>query len=115
MCDGRHAVVATVRSNEKAQKIKALYPNVSAERLGFTIVKDISSLSAFDDALKSGPDFEAVIHTASPFQLDGTDPKDLLDPAINGTVGILHAIKNYAPNVTRVASKISSVGTLHQD
>ena len=87
---------------------------MSAERLGFAIVKDISNPGAFDDTLKSDPNVEAVIHTASPFQLSGTNPNDLLDPAVNGTVGILHAIKDYAPNVTRVVSNFSWVEATRQ-
>jgi nucleoside-diphosphate-sugar epimerase len=44
-----------------------------------------------------------VIHTASPFHFNVTDTKkDLLDPAIIGTTGILKAIKAHAPGVKRV-------------
>ena len=51
----------------------------------------------------SEPPFEAVIHTASPFHFNVTDTKkDLLDPAILGTTGILKAIKKSAPTVKRV-------------
>ncbi|KAL9117128.1 MAG: hypothetical protein Q9187_006339, partial [Circinaria calcarea] len=54
----------------------------------------------FDEAVKSNPPFEAVIHTASPFHFNVTDTKkDLLDP---GTTGILKAIKKSAPSVKRV-------------
>ncbi|KAL9011086.1 MAG: hypothetical protein Q9180_009228, partial [Flavoplaca navasiana] len=58
---------------------------------------------AFDEAVKSDPPFEWVIHTASPFHFNITDTKkDLLDPAIIGTTGILKAIKKSAPSVKRV-------------
>ena len=44
-----------------------------------------------------------MIHTASPFHFNVTDPKkDLLDPAVIGTTGILKAIKKSAPTVKRV-------------
>jgi nucleoside-diphosphate-sugar epimerase len=44
------------------------------------------------------------LHTASPFHFNVIDPKkDLLDPAIIGTTGILKAIKASAPSVKRVA------------
>lgn len=53
----------------------------------------------------SDPPFEAVIHTASPFHFNVTDiKKDLLDPAVIGTTGILHAIKKNAPTVKRIVS-----------
>lgn len=54
-------------------------------------------------AVKSDPPFDYVLHTASPFHFNVTDPvKDLLDPAIKGTTGILKAIRAYAPTVKRV-------------
>ena len=60
-------------------------------------------------AVQSTPPFNFVIHTASPFHLHIQDPiKDLLDPAIKGTTGILTAIKAHAPTVKRVVITSSS-------
>jgi nucleoside-diphosphate-sugar epimerase len=54
-------------------------------------------------AVRADPPFEFVIHTASPFHNNFDDPvKGLLEPAINGTTGILRAIKKFAPQVRRV-------------
>jgi nucleoside-diphosphate-sugar epimerase len=99
-----HSVVTTVRTQGKADKIKAAYKDhVEKGQLGFAIVPDIAQPTAFDEAVKSDPPFEAVIHTASPFHFNVTDvQKDLLDPAINGTTGILKSIKKSAPSVKRV-------------
>ncbi|KAI9804846.1 MAG: hypothetical protein M1825_001215 [Sarcosagium campestre] len=98
-----HSVVTTVRTQEKADKIKEAYPNKTSKELDFAIVKDIAEEGAFDEAVKSNPPFEAVIHTASPFHFNVTDTKrDLLDPAVVGTTGILKAIKKSAPTVKRV-------------
>jgi len=98
-----HTVITTVRSQEKATKIKDAHPNVPTSKLDFRIVEDIAQENAFDAAVKSLPDLEAVIHTASPFHFNVTDTKkDLLDPAIIGTTGILKAIKAYAPSVKKV-------------
>ncbi|KPI39641.1 putative NADPH-dependent methylglyoxal GRP2 [Cyphellophora attinorum] len=100
----KHSVVFTVRSDEKGQKILSNHPNSPKDQLSYVIVKDIAQPCAFDEAVKSDPPFEAVLHTASPFHFNVTDPKkDLLDPAINGTNGILAAIKKSAPSVKRVA------------
>jgi nucleoside-diphosphate-sugar epimerase len=72
--------------------------------LSYIIVKDIAQEGAFDEAVKSNPPLDAVLHTASPFHFNIIDPKkDLLDPAIIGTTGILKAIKANAPSVKRVA------------
>jgi nucleoside-diphosphate-sugar epimerase len=47
--------------------------------------------------------FEAAIHMVSPFHFNVTDTKNhLLEPAINGTTGILQAIKENAPTTKRV-------------
>ncbi|KAI9820201.1 MAG: methylglyoxal reductase (NADPH-dependent) gre2 [Pycnora praestabilis] len=98
-----HSVVTTVRSPEKASKIKDAHPNAPKDKLDFAIVKDIAQVGAFDEAVKSNPPFEAVIHTASPFHFNVEDTKkDLLDPAIIGTTEILKAIKKSAPTVKRV-------------
>ncbi|KAL8890212.1 MAG: hypothetical protein Q9215_002596 [Flavoplaca cf. flavocitrina] len=98
-----HSVVTTVRSETKAQMLRDTFPNYGKDKLDFTIVPDIAEEGAFDEAVKSDPPFEWVIHTASPFHFNITDTKkDLLDPAIIGTTGILKAIKNSAPSVKRV-------------
>jgi nucleoside-diphosphate-sugar epimerase len=68
-----HSVVTTVRSQEKANKIKEAYPNASEKDLSFAIVEDIAQQGAFDKAVVSDPPFEAVIHTASPFHFNVTD------------------------------------------
>lgn len=95
--------MTTVRSQEKATKIKKAHPEASDKDLSFAIVEDIAQEGAFDKAVISDPSFEAVIHTASPFHFNVTDTKkDLLDPAIIGTTGILKAIKKSAPSVKRV-------------
>jgi nucleoside-diphosphate-sugar epimerase len=98
-----HSVVTTVRSQDKANQIKDAHPKLPSSQLEFAIVEDIAQEGAFDKAVVSDPPFEAVIHTASPFHFNTNDPqKDLLDPAIIGTTGILKSIKKNAPTVKRV-------------
>jgi len=98
-----HSIVTTVRSQEKADKIKEAHPGVPKTKLDFAIVEDIAQEGAFDKAVISDPPFEAVIHTASPFHFNVTDTKkDLLDPAVLGTTGVLKSIKKSAPAVKRV-------------
>ena len=110
----KHSVVTTVRSQEKADGIKKAYPNASKGQLDFAIVPDIEPVGAFDEAMVSDPPFEAVIHTASPFHFDITDvKKDLLDPAINGTTGILKAVKAHAPTVKSIVITSSFAAILN--
>jgi len=48
-------------------------------------------------------DLAQVIHTASPFILDAKDyKKGLFEPAVNGTVSILKAVKEHNPAIKRV-------------
>ena len=57
-----------------------------------------------------------MIHAASPFLAEFNDPiKDLLDPAIQGTTGILKAIQNHAPGVKRVVITSSFAAIVNPD
>ncbi|KAK9471510.1 uncharacterized protein V1510DRAFT_420119 [Dipodascopsis tothii] len=94
-----YTVKATVRSQAKADFISKTFA-AQAEKIEFSIVPDIAAPNAFDEAVVG---VDMVVHTASPFHFKVTDPvKDLLDPAMKGTLNILNAIKTYAPQVTRL-------------
>lgn len=75
-----HSVVTTVRSQEKANKIKKAHPSYGSDKLDFSIVEDIAQEGAFDKAVVSDPPFEAVIHTASPFHFNVTDVQKVCTP-----------------------------------
>ena len=110
-----HSVVFTVRSAEKGQKVLANHSGTAPSQLSYVIVKDIAEEAAFDEVLKSVPPFDAVLHTASPFHLNISDPKDLLTPAIVGTTEILKALKRLAPSVKRVVVTSSFAAMLSPD
>lgn len=82
----RHSIVTTVRSQEKAEKIKEAHPGVSSKQLDFAIVEDIAKEGAFDEAVKSDPPFEAVIHTASPFHFNVTDVQKVSNCAVSSAM-----------------------------
>jgi nucleoside-diphosphate-sugar epimerase len=76
---------------------------VPPSKLDCAIVPDIAQPDTFSRAVITDPQFEAVIHIASPFHFNVTDTKkDFLTPAVNGTTGLLRAIKKHAPTVKRV-------------
>lgn len=108
-------MVTTVRSAEKGEKILAAYPESSKGQLSFVVVPDIAQEGAFDQVVVSEPPFDAVLHTASPFHFRFQDPKELLDPAIHGTKGILLAIKEKAPSVKRVVITSSFAAIVSTD
>lgn len=103
LLDRGYSVVTTVRSASKGDQIVSAFGDAVKGRLSYVIVSDIAQEGAFDKAVVAEPPFRYVIHTASPFPTSVDDPvRDLLDPAIKGTTGILKAIKAYAPTVERV-------------
>jgi nucleoside-diphosphate-sugar epimerase len=63
---------------------------------------------AFDEAVKG---VDAVAHTASPFHMNADDPKELFDPAINGTLGVLKSIQKNNKDVKRVVITRSASGS----
>ncbi|MCJ1317092.1 methylglyoxal reductase (NADPH-dependent) gre2 [Xylographa vitiligo] len=97
--DHGYNVRGTVRSEETAAKVRKTHAKYG-DKLSFAIVKDVAEPGAFDEAVKG---VDGVIHTASPFQMAVTDnEKELLQPAVQGTKGVLKSIKAYNPSVRRV-------------
>lgn len=98
-----HHVVATVRTEEKADWIRQQYPD-SSEKVEIKYVKDIQAPDAFDQIFQNDNEIVSVLHTASPFFRAKEDPvNELLNPAVKGTTNILNSIKKYAPQVKHVA------------
>ncbi|KAA8908888.1 hypothetical protein TRICI_004701 [Trichomonascus ciferrii] len=105
-----HEVVATVRTEEKAEWIKQHHPNAKIE---IKIVSDIQAEDAFDEVLQDNG-IVSVIHTASPFFRAKDDPvKELLNPAVKGTTNVLKAIKKFAPQVKHVVVTSSFAAIIH--
>ncbi|KAI0886361.1 NAD(P)-binding protein [Annulohypoxylon maeteangense] len=112
--DDGFEVVATARSDEKGRSIVNSAPISQQKNLSYVLVGDISEDGAFDSIFKTESAFDYVVHTASPYTLKVQDPiKDLLDPAIKGTTGILKSIKAYAPTVKRVVITSSSAAIIN--
>lgn len=92
-------VRATVRSPKSAEKVRKTHGQFG-DALSFSIVPDIAKEGAFDEAVK---DVDGVIHSASPFILNAEDfDRDLFEPAKQGTVNILKAVKANNSNVQRI-------------
>ncbi|KAM0248834.1 hypothetical protein ACHAQJ_009298 [Trichoderma viride] len=117
-----YTVITTVRSETKAEQIRQAHAeSVNKKRLTVAVVPDIAVLTAFDDLvaqIASGPDgdLEYVIHTASPLFFTFTDAmKEIITPALNGTRGILEAVKRSAPSVKRVVITSSFAAILSEE
>ncbi|KAI0394533.1 hypothetical protein F5Y17DRAFT_466256 [Xylariaceae sp. FL0594] len=105
-------VVVTARSEEKGQRI---VQSVSPFPLSYVVVEEIEKPGVFDKIFTSGISFDYVVHTASPYHVGSVkDPtKEFLEPAIQGTRGLLDSIHNHAPTVKRLVITSSSAAILN--
>lgn len=110
-----YKVRATARSESSFANLRSTFPEAaSSDRLTFAIVPDITKHESYKDALAG---VTGIVHTASPFIVDPKDNEvDLLQPAINGSVAILEAAKQYGAQVKSIAnvSSFASVIDLSQ-
>lgn len=91
----KYNVLGTVRLAAKGEKLRK---NASGpdSKFSYVIVPDIAAKGAFEHVLKDNPDVSVVLHTASPFFYDSTDPEnDLIVPATEGTRNIMTAISDH--------------------
>ncbi|CAH2353977.1 putative NADPH-dependent methylglyoxal reductase Grp2p [[Candida] railenensis] len=95
-----YSVVGSVRNESKGETLKK---NFATDKFSYEIVEDLETVGAFDTALKKHPEVTIFLHTASPVTFDVEDnEKDIILPAINGTVNVLKAIKATAPQIDKV-------------
>ena len=83
--------------------------------LSFVFVPDIAEPNAFDSAVSGD---NGVTHTAAPvFYISEVYDENLLKPAVNGTVGLLQSVYQFAPQVERVVltSSFSAIVDPSQD
>lgn len=101
--------MTTARSERKADQIYKLHPDLSPNQLKVIVVQEFTSPGAFDKCFEWDTQFDVVIHTASPFRYAVTDIKrELLDPAIIGTMLLLKTIQDKAPSVKKVVCESRS-------
>lgn len=92
-------VRATARSDSSAKKIADQFPQYSAQ-LSYAIVPDITNVKSYEHVLQG---VSGIIHSASPFVLKPEDNvKDLLEPAIQGSLAILEAARQWGDSVKRI-------------
>jgi dihydroflavonol-4-reductase len=93
-----HAVVGTVRDPRDEAKVRHLHAMPGAAERLTLVAADLMAPDPFSDHL----DVDAVIHMASPYVMNVKDPqRDLVDPAVKGTVSMLRAAAA-RPRVKRV-------------
>ena len=94
----QYNVRIAVRNDVSSKRVLAIHKKYK-DQIDSTLVEDIATEGAFDEALKG---VEGVVHMASPFKYRIEDSeKDLIVPAVNGTTGILKSTLKFAPEVKR--------------
>jgi dihydroflavonol-4-reductase len=89
LLDAGYRVRGTVRDPSRTAKHTHLTTMPGADERLELIAADLLTPHAFDEAVV---DCEYVLHTASPYALNTDDPqRDLVDPAVNGTISVLEA------------------------
>ncbi|KDQ15561.1 hypothetical protein BOTBODRAFT_31453 [Botryobasidium botryosum FD-172 SS1] len=91
-------VRGTVRSPSKGEYLANLF-KTHGSKFTYVLVEDVSLEGAFDQAVKG---VDAVVHTASPVNVDGEEPDAFIKPAVNGTLNALKGVKKHGASVKRV-------------
>lgn len=101
-------VRGTVRSESSAAKVHAIFDKY-ASQLSVKVVSDITKPELYESAFAGATaPITGVISVAAPFALKVDDNRrDLLDPAVNGAIGILEATKRYGSDVRRLVNTSS--------
>lgn len=108
-----YLVCCTVRAPGKGDKILEDFAAYKSQ-ISISVVPDITTPGAYDEAVQGS--FDSVFHTASPFIYGVvSDNREFLNPAINGTTGLLKSIKENAPSVRRVIYTSSCAAVINYD
>ncbi|KAI8581784.1 hypothetical protein K450DRAFT_231173 [Umbelopsis ramanniana AG] len=105
-----YSVTGTARSQAKADSILALFADYGSDKFKVVITGDLEKEGAFDEAVK---DVDAIAHVASPTSFNPEDPiRDVINPAVNGTLSLLQSAHKYGKNVKHVVVTSSSATLL---
>jgi len=113
LLEAGHTVHGTVRDKEKSFKVQHLLDIAENTRGQLRLFEaDLLKEGSFQAGMKG---CELVIHTASPFQVQGvkSPQKELIEPALQGTRNVLNTA-NQTPTVKRIVLT-SSVAAIYGD
>ncbi|OBA21341.1 NAD(P)-binding protein [Metschnikowia bicuspidata var. bicuspidata NRRL YB-4993] len=106
-----YAVVGSVRSSEKGEHLREVF---SSDKFSYEVVPLLTPVGAFDEALEKHPEVTVFLHTASPVTFEVEDiEKDLLNPAVEGTLNVLKAIKAHGSQIKKVVITSSVAAQVH--
>jgi len=105
-------VRGTMRSESSAGALRKTFSAYSSQ-LSIAVVPDITKVEAYESAFEGDIPVTGILHTASPFVLNVENNKrDLLEPAIEGAVGVLQAAARYGKGKVRRVVSTSSFASI---
>ncbi|KDR69559.1 hypothetical protein GALMADRAFT_77258 [Galerina marginata CBS 339.88] len=93
-----YLVRGTVRSEEKGKGLTKFFSSYGS-LFEWVIIEDITKNGAFDEAVR---EVDAIEHVASPLGSLTGELDDYIQPAVNGTRGILESAREYGTSVKRI-------------
>jgi dihydroflavonol-4-reductase len=112
LLDAGYSVRGSIRNHTKGQEVRDTLAAASVDTQNLTLVElDLTSDRGWDEA---AADCEFVMHVASPFVLaNPKEPKDLISPAIDGTLRALRAAKKAGvQRLVLTGSTVSMMGSM---
>jgi len=103
-------VRGTVRTENKGKFMIEYFKSLGyGDKLEVVVVDDIVKEGAFDEAVKG---VDAIEHTASPFHLNFKEPEEIINPAVQGTLGMLKSALKTGSQVQRIVITSSCASIL---
>jgi len=105
-----YKVIGTVRDEQKANGLKEMFDEFG-DNFHLATVRDLQEQGAFDEVARK---VDGILHIASPFHFNTKDvKKDLIQPAVNGTLNLLKAAAQ-SKTVSRVVVTSSFAAMMDQ-
>ncbi|THU93560.1 D-lactaldehyde dehydrogenase [Dendrothele bispora CBS 962.96] len=110
---GGYNVRASVRNMDRGNHLTQLFKGDFGDKLEIFPTGDMAKAGAFDEAVKG---VDGIIHTAAEVHLNAVEPKDIIDPAIDGNLNLMRSALKYGDRLKRLVITSSCAAiTSHAD
>ncbi|KAK7036570.1 hypothetical protein VNI00_011503 [Paramarasmius palmivorus] len=93
-----YTVRAAVRNESRGQQLADTY-HTYGRQLQLFPVGDMQNEGVWDEAVKG---VHGIIHTATQVDLNAIEPRDIIEPSVNGALNLLHSALKYGSSLKRV-------------
>ncbi|THV00670.1 NAD(P)-binding protein [Dendrothele bispora CBS 962.96] len=92
-------VRASVRNLDRRKHLTQLSKGDFGNKLEIFPTGDMAKAGAFDEAVKG---VDGIIHTTAQVHLNAVEPKDIIDPAIDGDLNLMTSALKYGDRLKRI-------------